>query len=370
MDKMVYEKRVKSLQSNMQAENLDVCLIVDRENLIYYAGIEQVECMALVVPKEGIAQGVTLWLDLPWVKENCALENVRGYRFPGKSLGDAIVEIIKEYGYEDPVIGFERYFVAFGVYDTLRKHFKEQRFRSAADIIYMQRAIKDQEEIEKIRQAAQAVSAGLKAALKVIKPGVREIDIAAEAEYAAMKAGSQGTPFRTQIVSGEKTLLTHPFSDTKEVKNGEIILIHIGARYKGYTAKLCRTVALGKIPEEQKKIYEILREAQDACISVMKPGVPVSQVDQAARKVVESYGYGHQFLDVIGYGVGLRQSEFYPIIGKPFPYPLEENMVVDVLLPSIYKPIVGGPRLTDTIWIKEDGTEFLTDYPRELIQIS
>lgn len=343
--------------------------MVDRENLIYYAGIEQIECMAIVVPQEGTPEGITLALDVPWVRENCSLEKLRGYDFPGGTLAGTVVEVIKELGYENPAIGFERYFVGFGVYDILRKNFDEKKFVSAADLIYRQRAIKSEDEIKKVRSAAQAVLAGMNAAVSAIKPGVREIDVAAEAEYAAMKAGSQGTPFRTQIVSGDKTHLTHPFSDTKQIKNGEIVLIHIGAKYQGYIAKMCRTVAVGDIPSEQKKIYEILKEAQDACISAMKPGIPVNLLDKAARDVIEAYGYGSMFLDIIGYGVGLRQSEFYPMIGKAFPYPLEKNMIVDVLLPTIYKPVVGGPRLTDTILIKDSGAEILTSYPRELIQI-
>lgn len=370
MNQVSYLKRIKNLQSSMQAANIDIMLLVDRENLIYFSGIEQVECMAIVVPQEGEAQGTTLSLDADWVQQNCALDKVRGYHFPDQSLAGSVIEIIKEMGYIDPVIGFERYFVGFAVFDALRKSFDPAKFVNASEIIYRLRAIKDPEEIEKIRQASRAVCAGLEAALKVIKPGVREIDIAAEAEYAAMKAGSQGTPFRTQVVSGRKTLITHPFSDTKEVQAGEIVLLHIGAKYQGYIAKMCRTVAVGKIPEEQKHIYGVLQESQRAGIAALKHGVPAKEIDRVCREVVHAYGYGDDlFLDIIGYGMGLRQSEFYPMIGKPFPYPLLKNMVVDILLPSIYKPVVGGPRLTDTILIKEDSAQVLTNYPSDLIQI-
>lgn len=370
MDKNIYAKRIAVLQQEMKKQAMDICLLVDRENLLYYGGIEQIECMAIVVPQEGTAEGVTLSLDLEWVKANCTLEKMRGYVFPMENLGRSVVQVIHEMGYQDPVVAFERYFVGFSVYDILRNTFNEKKFVSAAEIIYKQRALKTPEEIDKIRAASSAVLAGMEAAVKVLAPGVREIDIAAEAEYASMKAGSQGTPFRIQIVSGYKTLLTHPFSDTKQIRKGEIVLIHIGAKYQGYIAKLCRTAAIGAIPEEQRKIYEIIKEAQDASMSALKPGIPSNMVDKAARDVIEAHGYGDLFLDVIGYGIGLRQSEFYPMIGKAFPYPLLENMVVDFLLPSIYKPIVGGPRLTDTILIKKDGAELLTDFSRELININ
>ncbi|MCR4441979.1 MAG: Xaa-Pro peptidase family protein [Peptococcaceae bacterium] len=369
MNKTAFKKRMEKLQSAMRAEGIDVCLLVDRENLLYFGGIEQVECMAVVVPREGTPQGTTLSLDVPWVRANCALEKVRGYRFPAETLAGSIIEIIKEFGYTNPVIGFERYFVGFAVFDTLRKHFDAGKFCNASGIIYKLRAVKDCEEIDKIKKASQAVIAGMKAAVRAIRPGVREIDLAAEAEYAAMKSGSQGTPFRIQIVSGEKTMLTHPFSDSKTVKEGEIVLIHIGARVQGYTAKMCRTAAVGAVPKEQKMVYEVLKKAQRAGIAAMKPGVPCSEVDRAARQEIYEAGFDDaDFLDVIGHGIGLRQSEFYPMIGKNFSYTLQANMVVDILLPSIYRPGAGGSRITDTIWIRGDGAEVLTNYPADLIQ--
>jgi Xaa-Pro aminopeptidase len=302
------------------------------------------------------------------VRENSALDDVRPYVFPRQSLEGVVSEIIKEdFGYEDPVIGFEKYFVGFGTFDKLRSEFDADKFVNAGGLIYKLRAIKNEEEIELIRKSAEAVVKGMEAAVKVVKPGITEQEIAAEAEYASMKAGSQGTPFRPQVVSGARTLTTHPFATGKELKNGEILLIHIGAKHKGYTAKMCRTAAIGDVPQEQKEIYEVLRRSQKAAIEKLYPGVPVKEVCHAAAKVVKEAGYNEKFLSVIGYGVGLRQSEFYPIIEVNSDAVLKENMVVDVLLPSIYKEGAGGPRITDTILITKDGPEVLTDYSDELI---
>lgn len=104
-------------------------------------------------------------------------------------------------------------------------------------------------------------------------------------------------------------------------------------------------------------------------MAVLAPGVCVDDVDRAARNVIEAAGFGKRFLDVIGYGVGLRQSEFYPIIGKNRRERLEAGMVVDLLLPTIYHQDWGGPRVTDCIYIAATDCELLTDYPREFIQI-
>ena len=96
--------------------------------------------------------------------------------------------------------------------------------------------------------------------------------------------------------------------------------------------------------------------------------MPAQRVYRAAYQIVSDAGYGKNFLDVIGYGIGIRQSEFYPIIDKDGDHVVEQNMVVDILLPTIYKPGVGGPRVTDTLLVGHDGVESLTPLPVEMVR--
>ncbi|TDS25465.1 M24 family metallopeptidase [Halanaerobium congolense] len=368
MEESMYEKRVHNLQREMKKEKLDICLIVDRENLIYFGGIQQAECMAIVIPQEGNPVGVTLWLDVDFIRENCEIDDIRPYVFPKQSLADVVSEVIKEMGYDNPRIGFEKYFTSFGVFEKLKSEFDVHKFFNAGQLIYKLRSIKNKHERVLIKKASNAVLKGMEAALKVIKPGISELDIAAETEYASMKAGSQGTPFRPQVVSGKRTLTTHPFASRKKIKNGEILLIHIGAKYEGYIAKMCRTVAIGEIPKEMEKIYEVLKETQRKVIAEIKPGVTTRELCETAGNFVKEKGYKKHFLSIIGYGVGLRQSEFYPVISINNDIEIKKDMVLDVLLPSIYKKGVGGPRITDTIQVKEDHSEILTNYSNELIR--
>ncbi len=121
-------------------------------------------------------------------------------------------------------------------------------------------------------------------------------------------------------------------------------------------------------PGIQEEIYDLLLRAQGEAISALRPGATSGEVDEAARKVVEEAGYGNSFLDTIGYGVGLRQSEFYPIIGRGRSEVMEVGMVVDLLLPTIYRKGVGGPRVTDVVLVGEQRNEILTDYSRQLIR--
>ncbi|WAM31818.1 M24 family metallopeptidase [Caldicellulosiruptor naganoensis] len=255
------------------------------------------------------------------------------------------------------------------MYEALRQAFPETNFIEAADLFYRVRAIKEPQEVEMIRRAAAALCKGIEAAVKAVRPGVSELEILAEAEYAMLKAGSNGLPFCPQVVSGERTILTHPCASNKKIQPGKVVVIHLGATYEGYCAKMCRTVAVGNISHAQEEVYNLLLKAQSEAIAALRPGVQAWEVDAAAREVIKTAGYEKYYLDVIGYGVGLRQSEFYPIIGKGRTEVIEVGMVIDLLLPTIYRRDIGGPRITDVIYIGKNGNEILTSYPRELIKV-
>jgi len=352
----------------MQERNIDALFIVGRENLIYYTGVTEIECMALIMPRVGEPVAVTLWLDSDYIKHRSCL-NVRPYFFPKETLVSKVVECILDMGLGNSNIGFEKYFIEFSVFEGLKTAFPSMSFINAGELFYRLRSKKDHSEVEAIEKASSIVCRGMEAAINSVMPGRTELEVLAEAEYAMLKAGSGGSPFRPQVVSGPRTLLAHPCASEKKINEGEIVVIHLGATYQGYCSKMCRSVAVGSVPTEQERIYSVLLEAQERAIKILLPGVTAAEVDEAARQVVEKSGYGKAFLDFIGYGVGLRQSEFYPIIGKGRQDVIKNGMVVDLLLPTIYLKGIGGPRLTDVIHVGESKARILTDYPRELFKI-
>lgn len=363
----VVEKRIRNAQAMMPELGLDILFVNNRENLIYFTGLTQLECQAILIPREGEACAITLSLDAGYLRSETGLATF-GYEFPRETLVDKCIERIKAFGYASPRIGFERYFVAFGVYDGLRKEFPEENFRGAADMFYRMRAIKDDGELQWMRQAGEIVAVGMEAAVKSVHAGVRELEVLAEAEYAMLKAGSDGSPFRPQVVSGKRVILTHPCATEKRIEAGEIVVIHLGAAYHGYCAKMCRTAAIGEVAPDYWQVYELLLKAQCAAIQALRPGASSNDVDAAARALVVAAGLEAQYLEVSGHGVGIRQSEFYPVIGKGRGEKIEAGMVVDLLLPTIYRKQGGGPRITDCIYVGQQGNEMLTRFPREMFQ--
>lgn len=363
-----FANRIDRAQKAMVEAECDVLVVTNRENLIYFTGVTQIECLGLLIPRDGEACAVALWLDADYVREHSGLKT-RAYYFPRQNLGSTMASCIKTFGFSFPRLGFERYFVDYAVYEALKGAFPLESFKGVGELFYRLRAVKEPEEIALMRKAAAAACRGMDAAMKSLRPGITELDVLAEAEYAMTKSGSWGSSFRPQVVSGDRTLLAHPTASEKVIGSDEVVVVHLGATCEGYCAKMARTAAIGDILKAQKDTHALLVNALERSEAVLRPGATSGEVDAAAREVVENEGYGSSYLESVGYGVGLRQSEFYPIIGRGRNELIEAGMVVDLLLPTIYKKGVGGPRVTDVIYVGEEKNEVLTSYPRGLVQI-
>jgi len=209
-----------------------------------------------------------------------------------------------------------------------------------------------------IKKAVEVAENAFKEILKVVKPGIREIEIAIELEYQIKRKGSESLPFQVIVLSGERTSLPHGVPSEKVIKEGELLLFDFGARIGGYASDETRTVFLGEVEPELKRIYEIVRKAQQNALKVIKAGLSFKEVDEAARKLIEDAGYGNFFGHGTGHGVGLAVHE-YPSLSPDSEGELEEGMVITVE-PGIYLPQKGGVRIEDLILVKKDGVEILT----------
>lgn len=362
--KTLVEGRITKLQARLKKEGLDAAMIYDRENLIYFAGIDDLEGGALAVPAEGEPELFCLWMEAAHVREVSGIDKVTPYMFPKNNQSTMMAAWLKAQGWTAPKLGFTRYFISLKDYQCILAAAPDMQVCDIAIPCYEIRSVKAQEEIEKMRAAGRALAAGMQAAIDAVKPGVLETDVLAEAEYAMAKAGSMGSSFRMQVLTHKRQLDLHPYASRTPIEDNGPVVIHLGASCDGYVAKMCRTVFLGKPKPESLRIYEALKGAQQVAVEALRPGVTCGEIYDKATAYVEEQGYGKSWvMEHIGYGVGIRQSEFYPIIAQGSSTVLQENMVVDLLLPTIYIPGVGGPRITDTILIKESGVEFLTDFP-------
>jgi Xaa-Pro aminopeptidase len=223
------------------------------------------------------------------------------------------------------------------------------------------RAVKDEEEIILLRKAAQLTSLGMKTAYEVLSPGMKEIEVAAEIEYAMRKHGSYGTAFDTAVSSGPASAFPHGGCGDHEIRSGELVVIDFGAVYRSYRSDMTRTLVAGKSSERQQKIHAVVKKAQEKAFAAIRPNAKASDVHVAARKVIEEAGYGEFFVHGLGHGVGLDIHE-PPTLNSTSKETLKVgNVVTDE--PGIYLVGYGGVRLEDTVQVTKEGADKLTIGP-------
>lgn len=368
MKNAVISCRITRLQEKLRERGFDAAMIYDRENLIYFAGIDDLEGGALAVPAQGEPELFCLWLEKEKVQAKCGIEIVTAFRFPDQNQSTMMGAWLKKQGWAAPKLAFTRYFISLKDYQCLLAAAPDLQVCDMAALAYELRSVKTPDEIDKMRAAARAVAAGMRAAVEAVKPGMTEVEVLAEAEYAMTRAGSMGSPFRMQVLTRSRQMECHPYASHARIEDNGPVVLHLGASVQGYTAKMCRTVFLGKPEPERIRIYTALAACQQALTGEIRPGMTCGAVFDLASAFMAEQGYSRGWVvDHIGYGVGIRQSEFYPIIAKGSETVLEANMVIDLLLPTVYTHF-GGPRITDTILLTENGCEYLTAYPSGVIR--
>ncbi len=229
------------------------------------------------------------------------------------------------------------------------------------------RAVKDADEIKKLRKALQIMETALRETASAIKVGATEKEIANAYLLACMKAGTESTPFAPIIASGPNAANPHAVPTERPVRQGDFVIVDCGATYGGYVADITRTFAVGEISAEAEKIYNIVLAANRAGCNAARPGVACGEVDHAARQVIDQAGYGPYFIHRTGHGLGLETHEPpYMVAGNPMP--LEPGMVFTVE-PGIYVEGQLGVRIEDDVICTENGVEVLTTFERGLIKL-
>ncbi len=229
------------------------------------------------------------------------------------------------------------------------------------------RAVKSEAELAQMRRAALLISDVFEQVIKVIRPGIAELELAAEVDFRMRRLGAEGPSFETIIASGPRGALPHARPTSKRLRRNELVVLDLGAILAHYCSDLTRTVYLGKATKRVKTWYKAVLEAQAAAIQALGTGVAAGVPDQAARRVLDSYGLGKFFVHSTGHGLGIEVHED-PRLAAGQKTLLEAGMVVTVE-PGVYVEGVGGIRIEDDVAIYKGRTEILTTAPRELLEL-
>jgi Xaa-Pro aminopeptidase len=241
------------------------------------------------------------------------------------------------------------------------------RLKNASSLVERARMVKDEDELAVIRSAVNLGAKLFDRALAVMRPGVKESDVAAEMEYAARRAGAEEMSFSTIIASGERSALPHGRASDKPIKPGGFAVCDFGVILDGYCSDQTRTVWVGSVSEDARVGYEAVLEAQLAAIAAVRPGVSVGEVDGAARKVLRKRGLGRYFTHSTGHGVGLEIHEA-PRLAAGQKAVLQPGMVITIE-PGVYFPGKWGVRIEDMVTVTARGCDVLTPTRKDFLAI-
>lgn len=239
------------------------------------------------------------------------------------------------------------------------------RFVPAQQITKSLRELKERFEVESMIRAQRIAEKALDHVLGLLAPGLTENEVAAELEYQMKKNGAQGLAFETICVAGTNSSRPHGVPTDNRLKAGDFVTMDFGCKINGYCSDMTRTVALGKLSDEMKKVYNTVLAAQLAGEKAAHAGIIGREMDKAARDVIEKAGYGEHFGHGLGHSVGLLIHEG-PNASPRELRPLLEGTVV-TCEPGIYLPGKFGVRIEDMLLITKDGCENLTNAPKNLI---
>jgi Xaa-Pro aminopeptidase len=362
---MNFLARQKKLREQLATTRFDALLISHLPNIRYLCGFTGSAGLLLVEQA-----GSVLFTDVRY--DTQAHEEVKGAKvaIARKALLDGVAEWFGERRKRSRgwTIGIEAQHLTVGEKKRLGDLLPSGvRLKDAPSPVERARIVKDEEELGLIRAAVRLGATLFDRALEVLRPGVKEAEVAAEMEYAARRAGAEEMSFPTIIASGARSALPHGRASRQAIAPGGFVVCDFGVILAGYCSDQTRTVWMGAASEDARHAYESVREAQEAAVAAVRPGVSAGEVDAAARKVLRKAGLGRYFTHSTGHGVGLEIHEA-PRVAAGQKELLKPGMVITIE-PGVYFPGKWGVRIEDMVAVTEGGCEVLTPTSKDFLAV-
>lgn len=348
--------RLERMRQRMQENNVDTFVVLRPENGRYLSGFTGGEATLVITLERAF-----LLTDFRYIEQ--AKEQAPDFEIV-KTGHDHFLTIV-EIGLQSKRVGFEGDFITYSDYEKLKQSFSQCELLSLSSLVNELRSIKDEQEINLIRQAVRIADHGFSEVLKSIEVGQTEEKIGLDLEFSMRRLGASGGSFEFIVASGIRSAMPHGTASSKQVQAGEFLTMDFGAIYQGYCSDITRTIFLGEPTEKHREVYALVLAAQQAGIRAVAPGRTGKEVDAVARKIIEDAGFGEYFGHGLGHSVGLAIHEG-PNLNMREERVLEPGMVVTVE-PGIYIPDWGGVRIEDIVLVTENGCEVLTQAPKEFI---
>jgi len=346
--------RCAALRTRLADAGLDALLVSSLPSIRYLTGFTGSYGFFLLT-----ARGATLFTDPRYTVQAAQQCDACAVRITkGRLMLDTVARHAKV-----ARLGFDARQMSYSTYAYLRKALPGATKLTPADgLVEQQRMVKSASEIALIRQAVLTNSRAFDAALRTLRPGQRENELAAELDYQMRQHGAEGVAFETIVASGARAALPHARPTTAPIGRNQLLLIDMGACQEGYASDMTRTVGVGRPAQRLRTAYEAVLESQLAAVDAVRPGVTFAKVDQVARNVLRKHGLHKAFIHSLGHGLGLEIHEA-PRLARTEKGVLAPGMVITIE-PGVYLADDYGVRIEDTVLVTGTGHEVLTPTPK------
>ena len=352
-------QRRKSLLKNAKKINCDTLVTFEPENLFYMTGFWG-EAIG-VLEKNGDTTIISPELEVDRAKEESTdCKVITSER--GTALISSLVSKIKG---KNACTDCQNFDVMQSIKKSLPK------IKHSVEPFHDSRIIKDSNEIAVLKKASKIIDEMFELCTKEIKIGLKESELQAILMSYAIKRGMFDTGYKSTlnpliIAGGPNGALPHAQVTGRKFSKGDLVVVDLTLRYKGYVSDSTRTFGIGKVSDEAKNVYEIVKQSQKLGLKAVKPNATCKSIDDACRKYIDTNNYGKYFIHSTGHGIGLDVHEL-PTISYRSKTKLSKNMAITVE-PGIYIPKKFGVRIEDSLIVNQKPI-ILHKFTKELLNL-
>ena len=352
--------RLDSIRAQFEQAGVDALIVSSDENRRYLSGFTGTAGSLIITPKEAV-----LATDFRYVEQ--AGQQASDFRvLRTVAATDWLTDLLKELGVHS--LGIESQHMTVAAHEKLRESLEEGNGDSAislvatSELVENLRSVKDASEMAMLTRAIEISDQAFEEIAKTIRDGQTEKEIAWKLEKAMRELGADSISFDTIVAAGPNAALPHHRPDDSVIREGQPLIIDMGARYQGYCSDLSRSLCLGQPDDTFRKVYDTVLGAQLTAIATVERGMTGADADGLARVVIEEAGYGENFGHSLGHGVGLEVHE-QPGVGPNSKGVLENGMPFTIE-PGIYISGWGGVRIEDVVVLENGRARVISKAPK------
>ena len=365
--------KLKRVAAAVKSAGLDALILLPGPNLYYALGIDQMlrkRPLIYAVFADGSVAASLPGLEVPDFRTRYSEAEVVSWtdaEGPQRAAKQLMAIIRGRSNTNAPRLAAEHFTMRLFESGLLLNGAGELDFEPAEGILDPLRMIKDQEDIEAMRQACQIAEEALERVMNRFRLKMTEREIANELKIEMLRLGTEALPKEPIVSSGARSAFPHTKTSDRPICKGDVVMIDTGARCQGYCSDITRTFFVGRAPDKFKEIYRLELEVSSRVQNEIRPGVTLSQLDELAHRFVDLAGYGQYFPHRVGHGLGIEGHESPSVVtGNSMVAAPGLTFTVE---PGIYLPGFGGVRVEENVAVSQNGIDVLTAYPRELREL-